>query len=313
MVLAFGWWSVLLYEKNKETFNAKVEYLQLALESDIIYTQDSNLSDSGQYLALKKKFERQSLMIVGEAFVFVLTLMIALWLINRSYYSEIKNANAHKNFLLAVTHELKSPVSSIKLVLNTLKKRDLTPTQTQSLLTSSIEENNRLERLIENILLASRLESKYNSTLEKFSTRELLNEYTSRLALRWPLSRIEITIEDLPEYIYFDRKEFHLLLDNLVENAIKYSPKDSIVHLKFSGDETSLFIHCSDNGPGIPKKEKVKVWKKFYRIGSEMIRETQGSGLGLYLVKRIVDHHKGEISISDNKPIGTIISVKFPA
>jgi signal transduction histidine kinase len=99
---------------------------------------------------------------------------------------------------------------------------------------------------------------------------------------------------------------------NLIENAIKYSDPRTDIEVKLTDNEQQIFLSVADAGMGISEKEKLRVFDKFYRVGNEDTRKTKGTGLGLYIVKRFVEIYKGEISIADNKPTGTVFRLSFP-
>jgi signal transduction histidine kinase len=104
----------------------------------------------------------------------------------------------------------------------------------------------------------------------------------------------------------------HLAVNNLLENAVKYTPSDSVIHVRLSSDQNQVVLQVIDNGKGVPDSEKRKIFSKFYRIGDEDTRATKGTGLGLYLTKRIVKQHKGHITVRDNQPRGAIFQITLP-
>jgi signal transduction histidine kinase len=102
-----------------------------------------------------------------------------------------------------------------------------------------------------------------------------------------------------------------LMINNLLENAIKYSPKEKPITCLLNDLNDKIELSIIDEGPGIPDKEKTNVFKKFYRLGDEATRKTQGTGLGLYLCKKIAEDHKAEILVTDNSPQGSNFIVSF--
>jgi signal transduction histidine kinase len=103
----------------------------------------------------------------------------------------------------------------------------------------------------------------------------------------------------------------NLLVSNLLENALKYSPKEGAVTLSLTKEGAHTLLAIKDNGPGIPDDEKKKIFGKFYRSGLETTRETKGTGLGLYLCRKIAADHKATIKVADNSPTGSIFTVAF--
>jgi signal transduction histidine kinase len=102
-----------------------------------------------------------------------------------------------------------------------------------------------------------------------------------------------------------------MLVNNLAENALKYTPKEGSIRIALKKEGSRITLSVKDEGPGIPDNEKKKIFSKFYRTGSEKTRSTQGTGLGLYLCRRIANDHKATIKVSDNSPIGSIFTVVF--
>ena len=106
--------------------------------------------------------------------------------------------------------------------------------------------------------------------------------------------------------------EFETIINNLIQNAIKYQNEGDKIVVRTITDESKVTIRIADHGPGIPDDEKQKVFEKFYRMGDEMTRSTKGTGLGLFLVKELTLRNKGQITIQDNEPNGSVFTITFP-
>jgi K+-sensing histidine kinase KdpD len=130
-------------------------------------------------------------------------------------------------------------------------------------------------------------------------------------AKRYPNRKFEI---DVPEEVNAFGEEFliRLVLNNLIENAIKYTPSNMPISVALAENNQQIMISVADLGNGIADKDKSKVFEKFYRLEDEQIRKTKGTGLGLYLSSKIIDDHKGELSVSDNHPNGCIFKIVLP-
>jgi two-component system, OmpR family, phosphate regulon sensor histidine kinase PhoR len=113
-------------------------------------------------------------------------------------------------------------------------------------------------------------------------------------------------------FVYGDAIAFSSLIVNLIENAEKYSPPDTSIEVRLTEKTGNALISVSDEGIGIPAEEHTKIFTKFYRVGNEDTRKTKGTGLGLYIVKHVIDLHKGKININSNQPKGTIFEMEFP-
>ncbi len=244
-------------------------------------------------------------MILGEGAVFLLILIAGIWYVRRSIIKDIKLSERQSNFLLSVTHELKTPLASNKLYLQTIVKRELEKEQRDQLLIKAIEENDRLERMIDNILNASRLENKaLQVTEESFELNSLAKSSIDRFKQLAPNAVFKLEMDE-KTMITGDRLLIETILNNLIENALKYAGRSSEITL-FSSN--SLF-GVKDNGPGVPAKDQSEIFKKFYRSGSEDTRTQKGTGLGLYIVSKLVQLHGGTIQYSDNQPKGACFTI----
>ncbi|MBX2817049.1 MAG: HAMP domain-containing histidine kinase [Saprospiraceae bacterium] len=308
LVLAILWWGILLLRTNKESF-ASLEALQ-RLEHQQNQANGIAYEQSLPYRELQTRAKRQDLMIYGEAAVFILALFAGLWFINRGYLRELEATAQKRNFLLAITHELKSPLASIKLILQSLQRNAFSQEQRTKMLEDGGQEVDRLNSLVNNILLAARLDKSYHPHFEQLSLQKIVTPILQSLSIPYPQVRIRL-LGDMDVVGFFDRDGMTTLLHNLLDNAIKYSGEESEVILSVNKNDDFLYIKVMDQGPGIAKDEKLKIFEQFYRAGNEDQRSTKGTGLGLYLVKKIVEVHGGSIVVEDNKPKGTTFVVKL--
>ncbi len=243
-------------------------------------------------------------MIIGEGAVFLLLLLVGIWQIRRSIRKELALSDRQKNFLLSVTHELKTPLAANKLYLQTIEKRDLNEEQRNELLAKAIEENVRLERMIDNILNASRLENNVlTPDKEEFDLEQMISGIKNRFEAVWKSSRIEVHCEKGLQ-ITTDRFMLETIISNLVENALKYGG-DKPVEIYARRENNRYVLGVKDQGKGIDKQFKADVFKKFYRIGNEETRTQKGTGLGLYIVNQLVRMLNGNIQCRDNEPMGS--------
>lgn len=312
MLIAFAWWSVLLYSKNKDAYFAKVELLKMGMSAEGIYHSNEHFLHTHEYLELTEKYQRQEWMIFGEASVFIISLVIGIWLINRGYNKEIEIAHQRRNFLLSITHELKSPISSIRLVLETFLKRKLSPEQFERFGKNAIKDSERLNELVDNLLFAAKLETAYQPHLEPLQLNELVSDLVDSLSEKFPkvIFSKNIPIE-IPQ-IEGDRMGMVSVVTNLIENAVKYNfTEQPKIDIKLSENNGNINLKISDNGIGISDKDKKKIFERFYRVGNEDTRKTKGTGLGLYIVSQIVKTHQGKITVTDNQPQGTVFKIVF--
>lgn len=253
-------------------------------------------------------------MISGELAVFIAIFSIGAYFLHKSINSERRLHQQQKNFLLSVTHELKSPMASIKLYLQTIQKRDLDRGQQMNFIGKSLVDIERLNDLVENMLIASRIDnSSYTFPKETFDLSELVQTIVSRLQInKCDCNQQIISAQVEPDIeIVGDKFALTSMINNLVENAIKYSGPCEVVEVKLKRKEQSVHLMVADHGIGISDVEKPRIFDKFYRVGNEDTRNTKGTGLGLFIVKHVLDKHEATIKVRDNKPSGSIFEVVF--
>ncbi len=305
MVLAFGWWAYSIWNKNDQLTIVRKEVLALRYNP----SQSLPLEETPAYQKVEKDWHKGHRMVIAEGFFFMGCLFFGLWLINRSANREVQLARQRRNFLLSITHELKSPIASVRLVLDTIAKRDLTKPQLDKLCAGGLKDAARLQNLVEDLLLAARLEDKWQPLPEPIVLHTIATECAEALKIRFPDSNIQILIPASLPIMQFDKAGLTAVLKNLMENAVKYAPTGSNITVEATKQAQQLRLEIKDEGPGIPVAERTAVFEKFYRIGNEETRQTTGTGLGLFIVKQVVAAHNGTIEISDNRPNGTIFTI----
>jgi K+-sensing histidine kinase KdpD len=294
--LQFAWWAFMLFSLNNELAQKKMELLKL---------QSGN--ESVQLAELDEKLYKRWAMIAGEGTVFLILLTLGIVKTHRTFKKEMELSQLQKNFLLSITHELKSPLASNKLQLQTMLKHELPPEKQKVLLNAALHDTERLISLTDNLLLAAKIESK---DFAIYTEEQDLAELVEKSFASTPKEHLKLDLQKGIK-LNVDNLAFPSIVLNLYENARKYSGKESPVSLSLRKDSGRIIIACADEGPGIPDHEKPHVFKKFYRIGSEETRKTKGTGLGLYIVKKLVEKHQGQIFIKDNKPKGCIFEIQF--
>jgi signal transduction histidine kinase len=306
-ILAAGfWWSYLLNSKNREVLDAQIQKLEILQKIN----GENLLKIAEEKKSVLARFNRQRWMIIGEGAVFMIILLIGLWRIYRIRQKELALALQQQNFLLSITHELKSPLASVQLVLETIQKRQLTAEQLQKLSINGLKENDRLHRLVQDLLLAARVEGGYEYVFERLDLDLILRE-----CVGWAMPKYAgpINFESSGDIVLkaADKTTLSTAFSNLIENAVKYSETNAPINIKAYRKKHQIFVEIADFGPGILKLEREKIFNKFYRIGSEHIRKTKGTGLGLYIVKKVIEAHNGSISVKENQPNGAIFTATF--
>jgi signal transduction histidine kinase len=252
------------------------------------------------------------LMIVGEGSVFLLLLLFGLWRIKSSIRKEINIARQQNNFMLSVTHELKTPLAATKLYLQTLLKHQQLPEEKkQEVLNKAIEESNRLEGLVEQILTASRLEQQ---SIDLNRTKFELNEAVSELVqIQQNRQNIQIAFQAAQEInVHTDRFLLQTAINNLLENAIKFTDSAKGVSVKISLHELYISIRIKDFGKGISVEDQRLLFRKFSRLGNEETRTTKGTGLGLYIAYQSSKAIGGMVKLINPGEAGAEFEIQIP-
>ena len=261
--------------------------------------------------AIEDEERRKIAQYIGEGSTFLLLILVGAVFVYQATRRQILLSTQQQNFMMAITHELKTPIAITKLNIETLLKRKLEEPQQEKLLNNALQESNRLNDLCDNILLASQIDAgDYLPDKERINLGELVEESTAYFNTRFPYQLIEETIEE-NIYVKGDRLLLQLAVNNLIENAIKYSGKQKPVTILLQKSNTETQLLVKDLGKGIARQEKKKVFEKFYRAGDENTRNTKGTGLGLYLTKKIIKDHNGNITVQDNTPSGCIFAISL--
>ena len=264
-----------------------------------------------QLSKIEDEKRRKTAQYIGEGSTFFLLIVIGAVVVFRAVRRQFTQSQQQQNFMMAITHELKTPIAITKLNLETLQKHKLSEDQQQNLISNTLQEAGRLNTLCNNLLLASQIEAgAYELITEKIDLAELITESVADFKLRFP--KRNINLATMPDtQITGDRLLLQMAVNNLLDNAIKYSGKDEniTVHLKKENNHIKLLI--KDQGKGIPNEEKNKIFNKFYRVGNLPTKEAKGTGLGLYLTKKIIEQHNGSINITDNIPRGSIFELNL--
>jgi signal transduction histidine kinase len=232
----------------------------------------------------------------GILMLFLLLGIIVIYI----YYRKQAALNlVHQNFISSVTHELRSPLASVQLYLETLVFREPEEGIRKEFLGRMQEETERLSALIQNILWVSRIQRfKIDYAFDWVPLSERLTEYLEDKRTKHGWRKEELVFEiERDVSVRCDWENLKIALDNLIENAIRYSPSGFWlkVSLKRSGERCRLLFE--DRGVGIPEPAQKQIFKMFYRVGKEMTRTVKGTGLGLYIVKNVVTAHGGKISV----------------
>lgn len=292
-LVQFSWWTYLLINLNKSYLKLHASYVDVPFDWESIY-------------------EHKIMMIGGEGLVFFLIMIWGIYQIKKSFKRELELAKQQKNFLLSVTHELKTPLSSVRLALETLQKHKLDEKTEAKVIKQGINEADRLNMLIEKILFSTRLDDHgLNLHTQEYNLSELIE--TSLAVPIQTLGEAHKTILNLEQDVFANVDEwgFKSILINLYENALKYSPAGTTITVSLYQRDNQACLAVEDQGFGISAENRSNIFKKFYRIENEDTRSVKGTGLGLYIVKSLVDLHNAKVELIDIEPNGSRFLVCF--
>jgi signal transduction histidine kinase len=297
MVAAFIWWYVALVHQSEQIANVQFGAIQ---------SNDPALSNKVQ--AIQEYQIRKNKQYIGEGLTILCLFLLGAIYVYRSLLKQLRYSNQQQNFMMAITHELKTPIAITQLNMETLLKRQLDPAQQKKMLEVSLLETQRLDNLCNNILLASQLDmGEYKANTQQvdlsFLVAQTVQIFQNRFQERIFKSSIQDSIIMKGEPVLLQ-----LLLNNLIDNAIKYSPSGGVINIELSQRQDMITLLVKDEGVGVQLKDREKIFEKFYRAGEEFTRATKGTGLGLYLCKRIAVFHNAKLAVNSNTPTGTIFS-----
>ncbi len=246
----------------------------------------------------------------------LLTLILAGVTVIFIYWNKQHRLNQMQRiFVSNVTHELKSPVASIQLALETMAMRDLSQEKRQEFLEMMLDDTDRLTTLINRILSAARIEKKRGRyRLEPVSMRRFVEEVLTQDRHLFEKEGHEVVLEKGKDArVAIDRSAMQVVLANLIENAARYSPRDTKVRIRIHRDLRSCRLDVIDSGEGIPRQHLKNIFKMFWRGGDTQWTRSRGTGLGLYIVRNIVRDHKGKVWATSPGPgRGSTFSVRLP-
>lgn len=220
------------------------------------------------------------------------------------------------NFIDSVTHELKSPLASLKLYLQTLTRRSVPVERQEEFHRFMLQDVERLDGLIDHLLDAARTLNRRPAATDDLTTiAPLLEQVRSMVLQRHAVKEESVRIECDPELKVRGREaDIEIVFRNLLDNAVKYSLPEPRVEVTAAVERSTITVRVTDNGPGIPLTQRHAVFRRFVRLGSELERSTPGTGLGLFLVRSLVKQLGGKVTAKGRLTgQGSVFEVELPA
>jgi signal transduction histidine kinase len=285
-----------------------------AISNDSIHITITFNAPPAEIEKIKTRLDSKQNAWLGEGITVGLLTLIIIGLMYYFLDRMIRFNQQKANFMMAVTHELKTPIAAAKLAIQTVIRNKNQANQ-ERVLEISKQSMDRLSGLMERVLLATQFENRLPSKNEKWIH---IHEIISQAIEEGQFSIGETLKNNLVEskdfLIYCDAQMLKIVFINLFTNSIKYSEENCVNVSVNSFVRDGVFgVTVTDQGIGIPSEERNRIFEKFYRVGDERTRSRQGSGLGLYLVKQILNLHKANIEVTANVPNGSKFNIVFNA
>lgn len=258
-----------------------------------------------------------ALLVLG--FVFFLLIIFGLVLNTTFLIREIRRNEQHDAFINAVTHELKTPLASIRLYLQTLKTRDIDAQQRREFYDIMLADNDRLLQTVEQVLRAGRSgvrRRRLNKTM--IDLREVVGECLDLARTRYNLTSKSLTYTESlageTARVFGDADELRAAVSNLLDNAVKYSDDQVQLSVELATlDEKRLALRIGDRGIGLQPAQLKRIFKRFYRVPGRFMARVKGTGLGLFIVRSIVEKHGGRVFAESEGPgCGATFTVQLP-
>jgi two-component system sensor histidine kinase SenX3 len=240
-----------------------------------------------------------ALLILG--IVFFVLIIVGLVLNTTFLIREIRRNEQHDAFINAVTHELKTPITSIRLYLETLKTREVTETQREEFYQIMLADSDRLLGIVEQVLSAGRTGHRGRHLNKSvIDLGEMVRECVDLARTRYNLDAAALhysePLDDQKVRVAGDLEELRAAISNLLDNAVKYSDKEVRVSVEVAAVEAKrVAVRISDRGMGIPAAQLKSIFKRFYRVQGAIMARIKGTGLGLFIVRSIVEKHGGKV------------------
>lgn len=285
----------------------------LLLLATIVLTASWSIALATDWFSTATRGAAAWAVLVGGHLLFAL-LIVGVLLFVISLARQIRLNQRQQNFIDAVTHELKSPLTSLRLHLDTMRIRDLPPDTRAAFTTRMLQDVERLDRLIDHVLEAARVDRR-SYALEDAALQPIVEGAVEIVVGRHGLPDGAIHLSPTPLWVRTDRLALETVVINLLDNAVKYARDTVRVTLACEkGDDGRVRLVIADAGVGIPKKQLKRIFRRFYRVGNELTRSRKGTGLGLFIVRETLKGLQGRIRAhSPGENLGSVFTVTLPA
>ena len=273
------------------------------------------ITEIGENVSTQILSETTNVLALVGGLVLLVVISIAMSLIFIYLTRQMSLTKLYDNFIANVTHELKSPLSSIQLYIETMNSRQVPAEKEKEFYTIMLKDTKRLNKLINSILEISGMEQK--KLVHKYAVVEAQNlteQLVSEATNDYRLSPSSVTVAGKTDCLcVIDQDAYKIVINNLFDNAVKYSRGEAKIDIQILKNSKYFILSFKDNGIGIPIKKQEKIFHKFLRIYDEESPSVKGTGLGLYWVREIIKSHGGKVSvISAGRDMGTTFTIELP-
>ena len=278
-------------------------------------TNSRNLKDFAQKLSPELFSTDFDWLVLLEGCLLMLVILTGVYVIFIYWNKQERLNRLQSNFVSSVSHELKSPLASIQLYLETLKYQEMSRDEANDFVETMLSDTERLSGLVDNILESSKSDPKtMQLQFQPMKLDPFLNEILSGYRRRFYDKGIEmkVDIKDSPT-LELDKRAMRMVFSNLIGNALRYSPRESVFSINGKKSRNYYQIEFADQGVGVSKSEVKKIFRKFYRVQNHETHNIEGAGLGLFISKELVKRHGGKISVSsEGMGLGSVFTILLP-
>lgn len=301
---------LLQIDSSYDTFDKITKKLGINLEFDKIMYLPNYKS-----IEVKAKIDENAINIVFIPFFSNKLSPMGVIMMVRDITESVKLEDMRKEFVANVSHELKTPLTSIKGYSETIMNGDLTYQEILRFTKVINQEANRMDRLVADLLQLSRFDSKkIRMNKQMFSLDEMAKNVCEKMSFsaKEKGHKLECIVTVPPPQIYADKDSIERIIVNIISNSIKYTPENGHIKVYVGSIDGNAYFKVVDNGMGIPEKDLNRIYERFYRVDKARSRQMGGTGLGLSIVKELVSANDGTIDIKSKVNEGTEVIVTLP-
>lgn len=306
------WWTILIRQSIQAERDASVRELELR-----VALAEPGLDRADQERAIEDRFRRRTVMVLGEGALLFVLVGVCFLMLARLIAQERRQVRAMRRFISTVTHEMKTPLAGIKSLLETAAAGNVPQDRRQELMSMGMAEAERLEHMVENVLVAGRLRTDLHPiSMSLVSLGEVLDPFAAhrrRLLARPDSLALEYVGDSRDAQVLADPDSLRIVLENLVDNAFKYGGEDPDVRLEADAGPDGARIRVLDRGRGFAPSDAEGLFRPFERASEAPATALHGTGIGLSIARALVRRMGGELSAeSDGPGKGACFTVSLP-